>query len=73
MALTLSKQALHSQSGSIPTHQVSVFNKIAEIVWFLLSFTLFVILGPFSAPIAIIALLQLGLEESDQPFPDSAS
>lgn len=73
MALTMSKQVLHSQSGSVSRNQVSLFEKIAEIVWFLLSFTLFIVLGPFSAPIALIALLQLGCEERDQPFPDSAS
>lgn len=73
MAVTLSKQALNTQSKPISIDPGSAFAKIAEGVWFLVSFILFVILGPFSAPIAMIALLQLGCEDNDQPSPDPIS
>jgi hypothetical protein len=73
MAAILSKQAISTQSKSLNIDQGSLFAKIAEGIWFLVSFILFVILGPFSAPIAMIALLQLGCEENDQPSPEPMS
>lgn len=70
MALTMSKHALHTQGGSIRKNQIAILDKIAEVFWFFLSLSLFVILGPFSAPIALIVLLQLGFEERDQELPN---
>ena len=70
MAVTLSKQAISTQSKPVSIAPGSLFAKIAEGIWFLVSFVLFIILGPFSAPIAMIALLQLGCEDSDQPSPE---
>ena len=71
MALTLTKQTLDTSSKPISITDGNIFEKIVEAIWFFLSFALFIVLGPFSAPIALIALLQLGFEDNDQEYPES--
>ena len=71
MAAILSKQAISTQRKPISIAPGTPFAKVAEGIWFLVCFVLFIILGPFSAPIAMIALVQLGCEDSDQPSPES--
>jgi len=45
--------------------------RVSECLWFLLSLVLFVVLGPFSGPVALIVLFKLGLEESVHAEPES--
>jgi hypothetical protein len=49
----------------------TIAERLSECFWFLLSLVLFVILGPFSGPVALIVLFKLGLEESVQAEPES--
>jgi hypothetical protein len=41
-------------------------SKLSEVVWFLLSFCLFIILGPFAAPVALVTVLTCGKGERDR-------
>jgi hypothetical protein len=71
MAISLTKEAVSSESHQISINLTGMWEKLGGIVWFLLSLILFVVLGPFSAPIVLIALLQLGCEDSDHASPKS--
>lgn len=73
MATTLHKQAIDQPVESVLHSLCIFFEQLSEWFWFLLSFVLFVVLGPFSAPIALIALFKLGLEDSDHREPESIS
>jgi len=73
MAISISKEAMSSVSNPISFNLTGIWEKLSGILWFLLSLVLFVVLGPFSAPIVLIALLQLGCEENDQALPKSAA
>lgn len=73
MATTLHKQAIGRPADSLWHSLLSLAEQLSGWFWFLLSFTLFVVLGPFSAPIALIALFKLGLEENDHQEPESIS
>ena len=42
----------------------SCFRRVGEWFWFLVSFLLFVVLGPFSAPVVLIVLARLGMEDN---------
>ncbi len=42
----------------------SCFRQAGEWFWFLVSFLLFIIMGPFSAPVVLIVLARLGLEDN---------
>ncbi|MFT5699074.1 MAG: hypothetical protein ACI8ZB_001931 [Desulforhopalus sp.] len=70
MAISIFKDAVNNQSKPISSRHEGMLEKIGGVIWFLVSFILFVVLGPFSAPIALIALLQLGCEESDRVSPE---
>ena len=73
MAISISKEAMDNQGNPISMNVTGILDKIGELVWFLLSLLLFIALGPFSAPIALIALLQLGCEENDLVPPKPAA
>ena len=73
MAISIAKEAMSSESHPISLSLTGIWEKFGGIVWFLLSLILFVILGPFSAPIVLIALLQLGCEDSDHASPKSVA
>jgi hypothetical protein len=73
MATTLHKQVIARPVEGVWRSLWSLTEQVSEWFWFLLSFTLFVVLGPFSAPIALIALFKLGLEDNDHPEPESIS
>ena len=45
--------------------------RMRDYFWFLLSLVLFIVLGPFSGPVALIVLCKLGLEESVCAEPES--
>ena len=47
------------------------FGQVSEWFWFSLSFILFIVLGPFSAPVALIVLARLGMEENSWQEPES--
>ncbi|PHR24060.1 MAG: hypothetical protein COA36_16005 [Desulfotalea sp.] len=69
MAISISKGATHNLCKAISLNFAEMLEKIGEILLFLLCLVLFVVLGPFSAPIALIALCQLGGEENDHISP----
>jgi hypothetical protein len=73
MATTLHKQEIGRPAESGWRSVWNLTEQVSEWFWFLLSFTLFVVLGPFSAPIALIALFKLGLEDNDHREPESIS
>jgi hypothetical protein len=73
MATTLHKQAIDRPVESVFQSLCNLVEQLSERFWFLLSFVLFVVLGPFSAPIALIALFKLGLEDNDHLEPESIS
>ncbi|MBC8209311.1 MAG: hypothetical protein H8E79_09130 [Desulfobulbaceae bacterium] len=47
--------------------------QISEGFWFILALTLFVFLGPFAAPIAIIAIYSLRQSQGEAPEPELAT
>jgi hypothetical protein len=62
---------LHHQTKGQPIFDCrhgfkGVKERAGEWFWLLFSFVLFLVLGPFSAPIVLIAIFRLGLENSDQ-------
>jgi hypothetical protein len=73
MATTLHKQVIGRSAESVWRSVWNLTEHVSEWFWFLLSFTLFVVLGPFSAPIALIAIFKLGLEDNDHREPESIS
>jgi hypothetical protein len=73
MATTLHKQVIGRPVEGVWHSLLSLTEQVSEWFWFLLSFALFVVLGPFSAPIALIAIFKLGLEDNDQTEPESIS
>jgi hypothetical protein len=73
MATTLQKQVIGRPDEKVWNSLRSAADQVSEWFWFLLSFALFVVLGPFSAPIALIAIFKLGLEENDHREPESIS
>ncbi len=73
MATTLNKEAIDRPVESIFQSLCILVDRLSEWFWFLLSFVLFVVLGPFSAPIALIALFKLGLEDNNHCEPESIS
>ncbi len=73
METTLHKQIIDGPIESIWLNLWKLAEQVSEWFWFLFSFSLFVVLGPFSAPIALIALFKFGLEDHDHQEPDSVS
>lgn len=73
MAATLRKQGMGRSVESVFYSLRILMEQVSEWFWFVLSFVLFVVLGPFSAPIALIALIKLGSEDNDHREPESLS
>lgn len=73
MAITISKEAMSNESCPISFNLTDLWEKVGGVIWFILSLILFVVLGPFSAPIVLIALLQLGCEDNDHASPQSVA
>jgi hypothetical protein len=73
MATTLHKEVIGRPDESVWISLWGAADQVSEWFWFLLSFVLFIVLGPFSAPIALIAIIKLGLEENDHREPESIS
>lgn len=73
MAATLQKQEITRSVESVFYSLRILVEQVSGWFWFLFSFVLFVVLGPFSAPIALIALVKLGLEDNDHREPESIS
>lgn len=80
MAATIHKQSIQGvgfqgslvgESGSFLRILRRINEFSAEWLWCLLSLVLFMALGPFSAPIAIIAILKLGFQEPPENMPES--
>ncbi len=67
MATTIQKQAIEYPVYSF----TKVVGQLSEWFWFLLSFSLFLVLGPFAAPVVLIVLVKLGLEHADGSEPES--
>jgi hypothetical protein len=73
MATTLRKQVIGQPVEGVFHSLWILVEQFSEWFWFLFSFALFVVLGPFSAPIALIALIKLGLEDNNHSEPESIS
>lgn len=73
MATTLQKHTYGSPVVNVWSSPVPLIEKVSEWFWFCLSFVLFVVLGPFSAPVALIVLLKQGLEENSHREPESTN
>lgn len=73
MAATLQKEGIGRSVESVFYSLRVLVEHVSEWFWFVLSFVLFVALGPFSAPIALIALVKLGMEDNDHREPESIS
>ena len=71
MATTIHKQAVIHPEESFLQVLLGFYEKACGWFWFTLCLFLFIALGPFSAPVALIALFRLGMEESDQAEPAS--
>lgn len=73
MATTLQKTII-DRPVSTNWHRLAVHaERVSEWFWFLLSFALFLVLGPFSAPVVLLVLCRLGLQDNDHPEPESVS
>jgi len=48
-------------------------SKVAEACWFVLTLVLFVIMGPFAAPVALFAVLGLPAEQRGESEPELLS
>lgn len=46
-------------------------DKASEWFWFTVCLLMFAVLGPFSAPVVLVVLFQLGCNASDSPEPQS--
>jgi hypothetical protein len=73
MAITLHKQIIGRPIEGVWYSSWKLVDRVSEWFWFLLSFILFVVLGPFSAPVVLIALYKLGLEDNDHQEPELIS
>lgn len=71
MASTIQKQHIDRPIEVSWQSVVELFELVSGWFWFLLSLSLFVVLGPFAAPVAIIAVAKLGMEENDLQEPES--
>lgn len=69
MATTAQKQVINRPVEGLWQSLCDRSEQISEWFWFMLSFLLFVLLGPFSAPIALIAIFKLGLEDNEHQEP----
>lgn len=70
MATTIQKQLIDSPDVGGFQSFLEMYEVVSCWFWFLLSLTLFVILGPFATPIALITLAKLGLGEKDLQEPE---
>lgn len=71
MATTLRKLKSESPMNVSSKGVRALAERVSECFWFLLSLVLFMVLGPFSGPVALIVLFKLGLEESVHAEPES--
>lgn len=54
-----------------PAKVSDIQEKVSEWFWFTLCFLLFVVLGPFSVPVVLMVLIQLGVNADDCQEPES--
>ena len=73
MSTTLNKQTFSVSNRNFRSNFATICEKISELFWFCLSLMLFVVLGPFAAPVVLLVLLKLGMEESDAQEPEALS
>ncbi len=71
MSTTLSKQIFSISNTISRRNFLAISEKISELFWFSLSLLLFIVLGPFAAPVVLLVLVRLGMEENDAPEPES--
>lgn len=73
MATTIQKQTYESPAVNVWSGLSALIEQVSEWFWFCLSFLLFIVLGPFSAPVVLLVLVKLGLEESTNREPESTN
>jgi hypothetical protein len=71
MAATIHKHSLTISVGSAWENLLQFSEKISEWFWLSLSLVLFVVMGPFAAPVVLLVLFQLAGEENDCREPES--
>ncbi len=71
MASTIQKQLIDRPIENLWQSVAELFELVSGWFWFLLSLSLFVVLGPFAAPVALIGLVKLGMEDNDLQEPES--
>lgn len=73
MATTIQKQPYASPAVNAWSGLSALLEQVSEWFWFCLSFLLFIVLGPFSAPVVLLVLVKLGLEENSSQEPESTN
>ena len=63
-----------NESATPWSHRVKVLgiplSKCMEVGWFLLALALFIVLGPFAAPVALVAALSANREQRGYRLPE---
>lgn len=73
METILQKQSLQVEGESLVSSFTKIWEKVCVLFWFVLCLLLFVALGPFSAPVALVALYKTAMEDDGTSFPEIAS
>lgn len=71
MATTTLSKHLYGDSLAEVRHRASCLAQCSEWFWFCLSLLLFIILGPFSAPVAVVVVVRLGMAGDPCQEPES--
>jgi hypothetical protein len=71
MAITIQKHTYEIPVSNIRSGLAPLVARVSEWFWFCLCLVLFVVLGPFGAPVALMVLVKLGLEENSHREPES--
>lgn len=67
----LSKE-IHRNQGWSKICRNGLFQQPSDVLWFLLAFILFLVLGPFSAPVALMFVLKEGHNDGYELEPEPA-
>ena len=71
MSAIYNRTAAERNQVSIRQILISHKRQIAEVCWFIVSLVMFLLLGPFAAPIVVLALFNLPAEERGASEPES--
>jgi hypothetical protein len=71
MATVLHKETIQGEMTGIFSTLPLLAEKVSECGWFLLCLVLFLVLGPFSAPVVLLVLAKEGKEAMARPEPEA--